>query len=72
MAVPKRVMKRSTDRSRIKRLIRESFRHNRSRMPSVDIVVSVKALPRNLYEPDLILRIDNIWEDMLSSADGVL
>lgn len=68
MAVPKRVIKKATDRTRIKRLIRESFRHNRSRLPGVDIVVSVTTSPRNLYGPELIQRIDNIWTELLSSV----
>jgi len=68
MAVPKRVVKKATDRSRIKRLIRESFRQNRSRLPCVDIVVSVTASPGNLYGPELIQRIDDIWTKLLSSV----
>lgn len=67
MAVPKRVLKRATDRSRIKRLIRESFRRNRGRMPAVDVVVSVKAPPRDLRDPALTREIDNIWEALLSN-----
>lgn len=70
MAVPKRVVKRATDRSRIKRLIRESFRHNRSRLPSVDIVVSVKTLPRDLYGPAFSRQVDKIWDGVLSSGNN--
>lgn len=69
LAVPKKVVKRATDRSRLKRLIRESFRHNRSNLTSVDIVVSVKALPDDLYDPALNRLIGDIW-DKVSSSGG--
>ena len=51
MAVAKKRVKRAVDRSRLKRLIRESFRHRE--LPSVDIVVmprdgTVKASTRDL------------------------
>lgn len=65
LAVPKRVVKRATERSRIKRVIRESFRHHRSRLPAADIVVSVRALPRELHAPGVHGRIARIWEAVL-------
>jgi ribonuclease P protein component len=68
MAVPKRAVKLATDRSRIKRLIRESFRHHRGALPAVDVVVSVKASPRDPYDPVLRRQIDDIWRAVLSSA----
>jgi ribonuclease P protein component len=66
LAVPKKVMKKATDRSRVKRLIRESFRYNRDKLPSADIVVSVKAAPRDLYDPAFGRLVDRVWEDMMS------
>lgn len=66
LAVPKRVVKHATDRSRLKRLIRESFRHNRDRLPAVDIVVSVKTLPADVHDPALHVEIARVWEGVLS------
>lgn len=66
LAVPKRVVKRATDRSRLKRLIRESFRHNRGRLPAVDIIVSVKTLPADVRDPVLHTEITRVWEGVLS------
>lgn len=66
LAVPKRVVKRATDRSRLKRLIRESFRHNLDRLPAVDIVVSVKTLPADVHDPARHVEIARVWEGVLS------
>lgn len=68
LAVPKRVVKRATDRARIKRLIRESFRHNRGRLPAVDVVVTVRTLPVDPRDPALHGEIERIWEGVLAST----
>jgi ribonuclease P protein component len=62
LAVPKRVLKRATDRARVKRLIRESFRHHRSELPAVDVVVTLKTQPRDVHDPALHGQITRIWE----------
>ncbi|MDZ7841921.1 MAG: ribonuclease P protein component [Gammaproteobacteria bacterium] len=67
LAVPKRAIKRSTDRSRVKRLIRESFRHNRDRLPAADIVVSVRTQPADLHDPAIHDEIRRIWDAVLAS-----
>lgn len=49
-------------------MIRESFRHNRSRLPAADIVVSVRTLPDDIRDPALHGEIMRIWDAVLSSA----
>jgi ribonuclease P protein component len=39
LAVSKKNVRRAVDRNRIKRVIRESFRHNRQALEGLDIVV---------------------------------
>lgn len=39
LAVSRRVDKRAVQRNRLKRLIRESFRHNKQQVPGLDLVV---------------------------------
>lgn len=39
LAISKKNAKRAVDRNRIKRLIREGFRQETNRLPSVDIVI---------------------------------
>jgi ribonuclease P protein component len=70
LAVPKKVVKKATDRSRVKRLLRESFRHNREGLPAVDIVVSVKALPADFHDPKLNRDVGEIWTDVLSAINN--
>jgi len=64
LAVPKRVVKRATGRSRLKRLIRESFRHQRTRLPAVDVIISVRVLPADLRDPALHGQVARIWDDV--------
>jgi len=39
LAISKKYLKKATDRNRIKRLIRESFRKNGAILPKIDIIV---------------------------------
>ena len=41
----KKVMPRAVDRNRAKRLVRETFRQTRRRLPGVDVVVQVRRCP---------------------------
>lgn len=39
LAISKKTLRRAVDRNRVKRLIRESFRHHRQQLPEIDLVV---------------------------------
>lgn len=43
LAITKKKLKRAVARNRIKRLTRETFRHHRSQLSNIDVVVIVKA-----------------------------
>lgn len=42
LAIAKKQLRFAVQRNRIKRLVRESFRHHQGKMPAIDIVVMVR------------------------------
>lgn len=62
--VPKRQVKRAVDRSRLKRLIRESFRHRFPRQRSVDVVVGVRREVLKLTNNEIYQQLDKLWRRM--------
>lgn len=65
LAVSRRVSVRAVERNRIKRLVRESFRHHRQQLPAVDILVI--AQPAAAGEDGAALRgeLDGLWGRMV-------
>lgn len=66
LAISKRALRRATDRNRIKRLVRESFRLSRSRLGGRDFVVMVRrGFPGNRLRREqmtqLRAEIDALW-----------
>jgi ribonuclease P protein component len=45
LAVTKRVAPRAVDRNRVKRVVREVFRHAAPQLGGVDVVIKLKRLP---------------------------
>ena len=66
-AISKRVRRRAVDRNRIKRLIRESFRHVAVGLPPVDIVISLNRRRPLRDETELLRALDSTWRTL--SAD---
>ncbi len=62
MAIAKKRAKRAVDRNRLKRLVRESFRHNQSRLARFDVVVMNRDKTAITENQVLTRSLDVLWE----------
>ena len=62
LAVPKKTIRLATERNRLKRLIRESFRCNKALLKGLDIVVLIKRRPDYNSKADIRNRLDSNWK----------
>ena len=60
-AVSRRVSKRAVDRNRIKRLVRESYRHNRACLPCVDILLIARSSAVQTPAAELRADLSQLW-----------
>lgn len=70
LAISKQVSRRAVERNRLKRLVRESFRRVRHRLPAVDLVVMARAQAAGMDGAPLLAQIDELWEKLLRAASG--
>jgi len=63
--VGKRVANNAVDRNRIRRIVRDSFRHNQERLAGWDIVVIARQQCDTLSKEKIRKGIDNLWERLL-------
>jgi ribonuclease P protein component len=61
LAISKRVSKRSVERNRIKRLVRESFRRTRFELPPIDLVVMAREAAAGVSGAELLVELDALW-----------
>ncbi|MCC5858872.1 MAG: ribonuclease P protein component [Ectothiorhodospiraceae bacterium] len=65
LAISKRAARRAVDRNRIKRVIRESFRHCRPELPSLDIVVMARPAAATAETEELSRAMDKLWQRLV-------
>jgi ribonuclease P protein component len=69
MVIAKKKVRRSVDRNRLKRTIRESFRLNQMLLPQVDIIFMAKQDLATVAAPDFRAVLVNTWKRLRHKAD---
>lgn len=68
LALAKRRIRRAVDRSRVKRVVRESFRHVRADLPATDIVVLARNRTASMDNVMLTAQLARVWQRLARSA----
>jgi len=61
LAISRRSAPRAVDRNRIKRTVRESFRHRQDTLAAVDVVVMAKPAARQATNEELFRSLEQQW-----------
>lgn len=64
LAVARKAVRHATQRNRMKRLIRNSFRENRTALAALDIVVMVKAAAPAASNQALYAQLAQLWQGL--------
>ena len=62
LAISKKRARRAVDRNRIKRIIRESFRHSQAGLAGKDIIVLARDITAETDNGSLFLSLQNHWQ----------
>lgn len=69
LAISKKCARRSVDRQRIKRLIRESFRQTRQQLPAMDIVVMCRPAVLSMSNHEISKALDRHWQRLTRQCE---
>jgi ribonuclease P protein component len=70
MAVSRKVSKLAVERNRIRRQIRESFRHARARLPACDVLVVARTSAVAQGNPALRAELDLLWQRLIDAPSA--
>ena len=68
LVIAKKNVARAVDRNRVKRILRESFRHNQGLLPALDIVILARSGIGALGKAVLRSKIEKLWQDLLQKS----
>jgi len=69
MAISKKNCRLATERNRIKRVVRESFRHHQTDLQGLDVVVINQAAAARASNKDLFASINGHWQGCTRARD---
>jgi ribonuclease P protein component len=72
LAISRKVARTAVARNRIKRVIRESYRHWQTRLGALDIVVLGRADVATRSKQDLNTALENLWTELNEKCAGSL
>lgn len=61
LGIPRRHVCRAVDRNRVKRIIRDSFRHSREGLPSLDILIMTRFPLHTVEAQKLRASLARLW-----------
>ena len=70
LAIAKKAVKRAVDRNRIKRIIRESFRHVQHDLPNIDVVIMCRSSAVPLTKEQIRQQFDKQWSYISKKLNG--
>lgn len=68
LIVAKKTDKRAVGRNRIKRLVRDSFRHNKTQLAGLDIIFLSRQGIKELDNPTLHKRLEKAWDQLVKKS----
>lgn len=67
LAIAKKQIRRAVDRNRLKRLIRESFRHHKAELQGYDIVVMARTKAITTSNAEIFEKLKQHWDAVSSN-----
>jgi ribonuclease P protein component len=68
LAISKKNCRAAKDRNRLKRLVRESFRHNQAALAGLDVVVINQPAARNSKNRQIFDSLDGHWQQCMQAG----
>ena len=68
LVVSKKNISKAVKRNRVKRLIRESFRKNKSQTPNLDVVVLIRKGIDVLPNVIISSKLNSLWDDLYAKS----